>query len=173
MIPNPPNETKLIQQLPVIAAVRGARVFTPEQLIALDKKVGILFDKIITDAGHPSEARRIVKITNSIKPLIMRLKKHYRQLRPWDIARKHNIPFDYDPVKSAQTFAYPSGHTMQAHYLAGVLARDYPHLSDELHQIAKQVELSRLALGVHFPTDNAAGRMLASRLLNLPTTIGA
>ena len=170
MIPNRPNDATLIEQMPVISAVREAKVFTPAQLTVLDEKMGTLFDKVITDAGHASERHRLVNISDSIKPLIMRLKKHYRQPRPWDIAREYNIPFDYDPVKSAQTFAYPSGHTTQAHYLAGILARDYPHLSEELHRVARQIELSRLALGVHFPTDNAAGRMLAERLLKLPLT---
>ena len=140
-------------------------------IVSTPKNMNILFDRVITDAGYPSEDKRLKKIANSLRPFIKKMKNYYRQPRTWDIAREYKIPFAYDPVKSARTYGYPSGHTLQAHYLAGILARDYPELAPTLHQVARQIELSRLSLGVHFPTDNAAGRIVAQRLLNLPSTV--
>jgi len=173
MIPAPPSEQNLVNQLPEIMKVRRADVFTPSELKSIDRDMRDLFDQVIIEGGYPSEKASLTKIANDLRPFIKSLKDNYRQPRPWQIARKYGVEFDYTPVRSAQTFAYPSGHTIQAHYLAGVLSRKYPELADQLLWLARRIELSRLALGVHFPTDNAAGRMVAQDLLNSPSALGA
>lgn len=133
----------------------------------LDENMIGSFDQVLQDHGFPSDAAWIHSIMVSAVPIVLKLKKKFSQLRPHELARKYRIPFDHNLVQSASdTAAYPSGHTTQAHYIAGRLIAKYPALRDELAQVAKDIELSRLIFGVHFPTDNEAGKLLAAKLLD-------
>lgn len=162
----PPGESIRIQELAQISNVRRYDRTSEERLRRLDENVPDLFSSLLTRVGYPDETEWIEKLSNSIRPIIFSQKQYYNELRPWELARKHRLYFDYDNIESAQTPSYPSGHTAQAHYVAGMLSRKYPELGRYFNRLANEIEHSRLVLGVHFPSDNIAGRQLASILLD-------
>lgn len=164
-IPPPPSEDARLDELQMVAAVRQYDRTDPYYLHLLDEVPYALFDAIVTEAGYPSDIDYIKRLSNRMRPVIIRLKAHFNSLRPWELARKHNVYFDYDYVESAQTPSYPSGHTAQAHYTAGMLSRKYPELQGELQKLASDIEASRLIRGVHFISDNEAGKMVANQML--------
>ena len=69
-------------------------------------------------------------------------------------------------------FSFPSGHTMTAFAVWGVLAVGLPVLSQLYLVIAILIGLSRVFLGLHYPTDVLAGALLGSSIgLGMATLI--
>ena len=57
-------------------------------------------------------------------------------------------------------YAFPSGHTMHSVAFSIVLCRAHPELTWLLVPFSVLVALSRIALGLHYPSDVAAGAAL-------------
>lgn len=65
-------------------------------------------------------------------------------------------------VPATDPFSFPSGHTMHAVAFAVLLAWPYPSLAPLLGGFALLVALSRVVLGVHFPSDVLAGAAIGA-----------
>ena len=88
-------------------------------------------------------------------PLYLLLKNSIRRPRP-----KESI-IGFKPVhKPSDQFSFPSGHTAAAFLFATVLSYHYPGLMGAAFIIAGMIGLSRVLLGVHYPSDIAAGILL-------------
>jgi undecaprenyl-diphosphatase len=59
-------------------------------------------------------------------------------------------------------YSFPSGHTTAAFCIAVMIALTIPHLSVIAISIAIAVGISRMYLGVHFPSDVLVGMLLGS-----------
>lgn len=62
--------------------------------------------------------------------------------------------------------AYPSGHATYAYTNAFLLQELFPEYSDVIYNDAYECAHSREILGVHFPSDSEAARVLARQLIN-------
>lgn len=74
-------------------------------------------------------------------------------------------------VTPSDKFSFPSGHTAAAFVMAGLGSHFYPGLSPLLYSWATLVGLSRIFLGVHFPTDVLVGSLLGSSVVYLCLSI--
>ena len=106
--------------------------------------------------NHKEELRNII---NNSYPIIMEHKRYYNRPRPAQV--NANIK----PVKSltANTPAYPAGHTFQAYLMAYYLSNKYPKHRKEFFRIAKRIADARVSVGLHYPSDNEAGIALAKK----------
>ena len=89
------------------------------------------------------------------RPLYWILKHTCRRRRPPD-ALVRFVP----AIKASDRFSFPSGHTMGAFLLATLVWVHYGDTALVLFAWAGAVGTSRVALGVHFPSDILAGAIL-------------
>lgn len=86
------------------------------------------------------------------------LKNIVKRPRPF---QKHS---DFTPVYQPREFSFPSGHTSSAFSTSMALSTAYPkwYVIAPSLLFAGSVGYSRMYLGVHYPTDVAAGAVLGS-----------
>lgn len=88
-------------------------------------------------------------------PLYLLLKNTIRRDRPC-----HRIDNFQAAIKPSDTFSFPSGHAAGAFVFAMLVAEFYPSLLLPGLMLAGLVGGARVMLGVHYPTDIAAGALL-------------
>lgn len=93
------------------------------------------------------------------RPLYFVLKNTLKRRRPPEI-----VPGFTSVVKASDRFSFPSGHTMAAFLLAGLGCLFFGSAALPLYLWATAVGISRVILGVHFPTDILAGALLGTAL---------
>lgn len=88
-------------------------------------------------------------------PLYLVLKNLFKRQRPCDIF------FNFSShIKPADKFSLPSGHTAAAFLMASLLASFYPSFALFAYLWASLIGMSRVLLGVHYPSDIFAGASL-------------
>lgn len=99
-------------------------------------------------------------------PLYVMLKKMFKRPRPCDFLinlTAHVTPSD--------KFSLPSGHTAAAWLMASIVAHYYPSFALLAYSWAALIGLSRVLLGVHYPSDVVAGTFLGITIASLSLTI--
>ncbi len=118
-------------------------------------------DLLAGDKG-PKTRGLVIAAMEDFSPVIFKMKKKYDRVRPSFLnpRLKPSMEVPGHP-------AYPSGHASQALFMAYLLAELDPpnrdvYLADAI-AIAKRRELA----GVHYPSDTAAGALLARQTLDV------
>jgi acid phosphatase (class A) len=111
-------------------------------------------------------------IEDDAEGVIRPAKKHWNRVRPFrqdstDIKLNTDNPGEVPAVTS---FSYPSGHGTDGMLFALVLSDLAPQLKDKLMARGIQYGNDRVVLGVHFPSDVAAGRLLGQAIYDVLKT---
>ena len=97
--------------------------------------------------------------------LYRQLKSGTARVRPFETA-------GFDPtVPALDKYSFPSGHTLHALSFALVICAHYAFLGWLLFPFAALVALSRVVLGLHFPTDVVAGAALGATIAGLSSLL--
>jgi undecaprenyl-diphosphatase len=87
------------------------------------------------------------------------LKTSTERVRPYS----HNGDI-FQNVAALDQFSFPSGHTLHAVSFSWVLLHDYPEWAVLVIPFAALVALSRVVLGLHYPSDVLMGALLGAGL---------
>lgn len=119
--------------------------------------VGIV---VLVYGSEASEALIEILIVTAIGvPLYRWLKSSTGRLRPYqryESVVQLGAVLDY--------FSFPSGHTQQSVGFTIVLVHNFPELAWFLLPVTALIAVSRLALGLHYPSDVLAGAAIGSVL---------
>ncbi len=94
------------------------------------------------------------------------LKNRYRRLRPCE---RPEGPPQRAPIPDHGSF--PSGHTLHAVMAAVVTASLIPAIAPVFLLIALLIAMSRVVLGVHYPSDVIAGAVLGGILASITVAV--
>ncbi|OJF71003.1 phosphatase PAP2 family protein [Alteromonas sp. V450] len=99
-------------------------------------------------------------------PIYVLLKKLFKRPRPCDFLM--NLTAHVTP---SDKFSLPSGHTAAAWLMACIIAHFYPPFAVVAYIWAALIGLSRVLLGVHYPSDVVAGTLLGMTIASLSISI--
>lgn len=88
-------------------------------------------------------------------PIYVVLKKLFKRPRPCDLLNNFSAY-----VTPHDKFSLPSGHTAAACLMASIVSHYYPSFALLAYTWAALIGLSRVMLGVHYPSDVLAGASL-------------
>jgi acid phosphatase (class A) len=150
LLPPPPNVSSTEERADeekVSAAVRGrssaelleAREDSMRTVFFFSKSIGPGFDSV----RLPLTARFFSHVRSDVEQLVDRAKTYWNRRRP-------------NGVRKARG-SYPSGHAAFAAATAIVLSQLVPSKRDAIFRQARMFAENRILLGVHYPSDVAAG----------------
>jgi hypothetical protein len=87
-------------------------------------------------------------------PLTLKLKYYFQRPRPYQLAQQYKLNLFPFSTITGNSPSFPSGHTLQSALIFYVLGNHFPDKYDYFEKVAKDIELSRLYLGLHYPSDN-------------------
>lgn len=136
------------------------------------KYYDVSFDKYIVDVLVSMNVPKadienlINELHDDITPLLIKLKYHYQRVRPHQLAFYYNSPLYPYFSPTANTPSYPSGHCFQATIYCEVLGNKYPKFYQSLKKLSEDISVSRIYLGVHYPSDVEFAKYCADTVLN-------
>ncbi|WP_426350528.1 phosphatase PAP2 family protein [Alloiococcus sp. CFN-8] len=112
---------------------------------------------IVTGYGRDSYGLKLTLTLILSGILTQVIKRTVNRLRPFLIMKELHIK-----KIGIDDFSFPSGHTTAAFSMAVMSLLFYPHLTIPSLILALLTGISRVYLGVHFPTDVAMGAIIGS-----------
>jgi hypothetical protein len=113
-----------------------------------------IFLKYAGSNGLVYDKDHLVKVTKDVETLAYLLKSYYNRPRPYQLG--FLLGKNISPAITADSSSYPCEHTMISKMLAYQLSKNNHEFKEQLHSIAKRIELSRYYGGVNFPSDTVA-----------------
>ncbi|NKF20794.1 acid phosphatase [Solimonas marina] len=133
---------------------------------ALYAQFSAAFGRPIDRVHAPYTVRLLNRLEKTVAIPTFAAKKVYHRARPYQrlplerVCGRSSAP-TADPDVAKRT-SYPSGHSAYGWMAAQVLAALAPNRAQQILQRGMDYGESRLVCGVHFPSDVAAGRLIAT-----------
>lgn len=167
LLPPPPSRGSLAEEAD-LEALRQAQGWRSPELEAWAKEIdqdtvwkfAPVLGPWFTAERLPQTARFFWKLTVDAHAISERAKRIHGRPRPpkLDPSLRPCVPLPPND-------SYPSGHSIQAFVRAGVLAEIFPEHREALLARAHRAAWGRILGGVHYPTDDVAGRILAEAMV--------
>jgi hypothetical protein len=124
------------------------------------------FKQLFKNKTRTYPAALVNELIEQSHPVILRIKNYHDRPRPNELAKKFDIDLSYHKMKSAQTPAFPSGHSAQSKLISLVLSDMFPEMSNEFERVADNISKSRIVARVHYKSDKDVGEKLGKDLYN-------
>ena len=167
ILPDPPmNDSETTKkELAYLAKLTKSVSSAQLDLIKLvDEEPNDLFHKTMRDLNIEFPQEIFKRSWDIIKPVIMNLKYIHNRPRTYQIAGKYGLKITLRDSKTAQTPAYPSGHTSYTALSAYILAAKYPQFAEHFFDKIQSAGMARMLMGVHYPSDNEASMIITGAL---------
>ncbi len=123
-----------------------------------------VFQNIFSHRPESFPYKIVDKLLSESQSVILKIKNYHNRPRPNVNALNFNMKLEYLKMDSAQTPAFPSGHSAQSRLVALALTKLYPNLKNEFNKAAKNISESRLVARVHYESDKIVGEKLGEDL---------
>lgn len=167
ILPDPPmNDSETTKKELIYLAELTKSVSSSQlDLIKLvDKEPNDLFHKTMKDLGIEFPKEIFNRSWSLIRPVILNLKHLHNRPRPYQLSGKYGLKINLRDSKTAQTPAYPSGHTAYVALSAYILSSKYPQFAEHFFDKIQTAGMARMLMGVHYPSDNEASMIITGAL---------
>ena len=130
----------------------------------LDNHATINFTSYLDKNNLKIDWNEFDELLKEIELITYRLKYIYNRPRAYQLGTYFDIPINSQYANSGNTPAYPSGHAMIGHMCYLYLSKLYPNHKQKLYKLAKEVENSRVNVGVHYVSDGNASEIFVNNL---------
>lgn len=124
---------------------------------------GLMFGILVLQGSRGMQAVLHMAVAGLCGTLLYKwLKAKTLRPRPYQVRQEINmaaLPLD--------KFSFPSGHTLHAVLFSVIALNHYPQLSVILLPFTLMVALSRVVLGLHYPSDVVAGALIGATVAGL------
>lgn len=110
--------------------------------------------------NFPAITQLLMNCIQDIRATEFRLKRHFKRPRPYHLEPSLN------PVKRINSPSFVSGHVLWAYTEAYIFGEIIPGKRKQFLDKADEVRWSREVLGIHYPSDDEASRIIGWHLLN-------
>jgi acid phosphatase (class A) len=110
--------------------------------------------------NFPATARLLQNCIQDIRVTEFRLKRYFKRPRPYHLEPKLN------PIMRISSPSFASGHSLWAFSQAFIFSEIIPEKRNAFLKMAEEVRWSREVLGIHYPSDNEASRIISWHLLD-------
>lgn len=110
-------------------------------------------------ANHPNTLQLLKGITKDMRIMEFTVKYHLLRARPYHLEPNLN------PLARISSPSFASGHTLWAYIHAFIWSELVPEKRNEFLAKAYEVGESREIMGIHYPSDEEAARVLAHKML--------
>ena len=164
ILPAPPKNTSEVTRLELKEVERLTRSLSNEQfdlVMAVNDEPLHVFEPYLKRHSLHYPKELVDLALDNIYPIWLKLKYYHKRARPFQIAPHFGSVISVIQTSTHQTPAYPSGHQTEGATIAEVLCSVYPEHKSSFHEASALVGTARLLQGVHYPSDNEAGKRLA------------
>lgn len=126
-----------------------------KNLFYIAKPVGEWFN----NDSFPATTNLLMNCIQDIRATEFRLKRYFKRPRPY-----HLEP-SLKPLARIQSPSFASGHTLWAFTEAFIFGEIIPDKREQFLNMAEEVRWSRELMGIHYPSDNEASRVIAWHLV--------
>lgn len=112
-----------------------------------------------TPEKYPATRRLLAGVTKDMRIMEFVVKYHIIRARPYHISE------ELEPLAQISSPSYASGHTLWAYIQAFTWSELVPSKRKQFLDVAYEVGESREIMGIHYPSDEEAARVLAHRML--------
>lgn len=112
------------------------------------------------DDNFPATTQLLQNCIQDIRVTEFRLKRHFKRPRPY-----HLQPL-IKPLEKVNSPSFASGHSLWAFSQAFLFAELIPQQRESFISKAEEIRWSREILGIHYPSDNEASRIISWNLVN-------
>lgn len=113
----------------------------------------------VTYQNYPSTAKLLRGITKDMRLIEFTVKYHLLRPRPYHLEPK------LEPLARISSPSFASGHTLWAYIQAFAWSELLPNKRKEFLEVAYEIGESREIMGIHYPSDEEAARVLAHKML--------
>jgi len=133
----------------------------------LDQNAGHFFHKFIEKKNLKIHEKQFVLLdifVSELEQITYKLKYVFNRPRAYQLGSYHNIPIKARYAITGNTPAYPSGHAMIGYGYCLFLSHLFPKYKKKFYKLAKQVDYSRINVGVHYPSDGIASKIVVHKI---------
>jgi undecaprenyl-diphosphatase len=124
---------------------------------------GLIAAIALVDRGRGCQIAAQMLATGIAGVAVYKLLKS-QTVRPRPFTRRAEIRLCSEPL---DRYSFPSGHTLHAFSFGMIACAHYPFLYLPLGVFAVLIALSRMILGLHYPTDVLAGALIGTVLAKI------
>jgi acid phosphatase (class A) len=166
LLPPPPEVGSAEAAADLLEARAVCKGRTPEEEARAKKDASLSFSifepaigPIFQQGKLPKTEALMKKVKAEIGETINIPKDHWKRMRPYQV----------DPELASgmteKSYSYPSGHSTRGTVYALVLAEIFPDKKDAILETGRTIGWDRVLIGMHFPTDVFAGRVLGKAIV--------